>query len=280
MRIATLGNCQLEVVGNVLRNATNVHQGQITAVFNTPIYKLDAQKNMIDIYHELESYDVIFMQYHSEKYGPFSTKAIQQAFDVVMLPTLESRVSTPQLAYFPEPLPDLMVYVDYRLLHLYLTGHTLTQAAESYHAVNLDATKQQNFLTLDADKYQSLFRTGQLHVDYSAFYEKSLRENPDCFTTLSHPDNKNLGFLLSAIMHKLSGKQLTFNLAGEDLLNNYRAPKIGQGSQDYFMMRNTGLLLAAKINYAFFASQKRDLLKSALLSSTYYHSLENRCQNM
>lgn len=280
MRIATLGNCQLEVVGNILRNAHQVHQGQIEAVFNTPIYKIDAHKSIIDIYHELEGCNVIFMQYHAGKWGPFATKELQKYFDIVMLPTLESRVSTPQLSYYSEPLPELMVYVDYRLLHLYLTGSTISQAVENYHEVAFDADKQRSFINQDAGVYKSLFQSGKLDVDYSEVYQNSLNENPDCFTTVSHPDNKNLGFLLSSIMYKLSGKQLHFNLAGNDMLNNYRAPKIGHGQKDYFMMRETGLLLATKINYSFFSSQKREQLKTALLSSNYYHSLENRFQNL
>lgn len=280
MKIATIGNCQLEVVGNVLRNAKNIHNGQITNIYSQPFYKMDLQKDMVNLYHELESSDVIFMQYHSEKWGPFATKKLKEYFDVVMLPTLESRVSTPQLAYFTDPLPDNLVYIDYRILHLYLTGFNTTQAFEHYHDIALDILKQKNFIQRDAENYNSLFLRGDLHYDYSDFYQHELLEDIECYTTISHPNNKNLGFLLTAVIHKLSGKKLNFNLDGADLLNNYSAPKLGSNKTDYFMMRDTGLALAVKINYAFFNSKKRDVLKTALLSSTYYHSLEDSYQNL
>lgn len=280
MKLALVGNCQLEVIGNLFRNVASIHRDKITSVYNTPIYKLNAQKNTIDFFHELEKCDRIFLQYHSEKWGAFSTHNLSKYFDVTVLPTLESRVSTPQLGYFPGSLPDLMVYVDYRILHLYLCGETWAEAAKKYHGVAFSREKQLRMLLDDTDKYKQLFQEGKVSIDYSSTYLQKLNANFDCYSTISHPDNDNLTVLLSAVYQYSFGELRSFNLQGNGMLDNYLAPKIGSDSQRYFMMRETGLPLASKINFSFFDSQDKNLLNESLLSSAYYHSLQDQYQNM
>lgn len=55
---------------------------------------------------------IIYMQYHSERWGMLSTDKMAAYFDVRILPTMESRVSPPQLGYFSASVLELMVYLD------------------------------------------------------------------------------------------------------------------------------------------------------------------------
>lgn len=280
MKVATIGNCQLEIVGQLLSNYPDLHRGVIKEVVNTPIYKMDAQRDVIDLMHELESCDKIYMQYHSERWGMLSTVKLSEYFDIRILPTMESRVSTPQLGYFPAPVPELMVYVDYRFLHLYLTGYSCAEATSAYHSAAFDAQKQYNMILEDASRYKSLFQEGKVIFDYSGFYQQSLREDTHCYSTVSHPNNKHLSVFLSAIFYDFFQENKNFDLNGNEMLNNYYAPKIGSGDQKYLMMRNSGLPLAGKINYLFFSSQTREMLTHALLQSAYYQGLRSEFQNI
>lgn len=273
MKLALVGNCQLEMIGEIIKNVNTLHEGRFEYVLNTPIYKLNNKDNFINFYHELEQCDTIFMQYHSDKFGAFSTSTLSQYFEITLLPTMESRVSSPQLGYYTEAVPDYMVYIDYRFLHLYLMGYTSSQSIEKYHNINFSSEKQMMLLKEDALKYRTLFQQGKVYFDYSDEYYSCLLKNPDCFSTISHPDNYNLSLLLKSIYHKSFGIDETFNLEGNNVLENYLAPKIGSNDKNYFMMRPTGLALAGKINYAFFDSQNKILLENALMKSAYYLSI-------
>lgn len=280
MKLALIGNCQLEVLGELIKNHSALHEGKFTYVYNTPIYKLDEKRDMINFYHELEQCDAIFMQYHSEKWGVFSTSTLRQYFDLTILPTMESRVSCSQLGYFYEPLPDLMVYVDYRLLHLYLTGNDVSQAVKHYHQAGFSEKKQLAMLEEDAKKYKTLFQQGKVYFDYSADYFRSLSTNTGSYSTVSHPDNEHLGLLLSSIYHKTYNITERFTLQGNDMLLNYVAPRLGSGDVSYFMMRQSGLALATKINYAFFDCQDKEKLRTELYKSAYWLSLKDKFTNI
>ncbi|MGK3113368.1 WcbI family polysaccharide biosynthesis putative acetyltransferase [Candidatus Pantoea formicae] len=280
MNIAIVGNCQLEVLGEMTKKNSALHQGKITSVYNTPIYKLNPKTQLIDFMHQLDGCDHIFMQYHSEKWGPFSTASLSQYFDLTVLPTLESRVSTPQLGYFSDGVPDSMVYADYRFLHLYLQGHNIVQSVQQYHQVSLCPQKQIKMVRDDAQKYKDLFEEGKVYIDYSEIYEHALLNDTECFSTVSHPNNHHLSILLSAILYKVFNLDKKVELNGNDLLKNYIAPQLGSHNNDYYMMRKTGLNLAGKINHCFFDSQNQRALLKELLKSNYYLSLESKYQNL
>jgi len=199
MKVATIGNCQLEVVGQLLSNYSELHRGAITQVVNIPLYKLDAQRDIVNLMYELESCDHIYMQYHSERWGLLSTGKLAAYFDIRILPTMESSVSTPQLGYYSSAVPDLMVYVDYRFLHLYLTGYASTDTVAEYHNVSFDAARQHNMVIDDANRYQRLFQEGKVAFDYSDFYREALLKDKSCYSTVSHPNNKHLSIFFSAI---------------------------------------------------------------------------------
>ncbi len=280
MKLALVGNCQLEVLGDLIKNHSALHEGKFSYVFNTPIYKLNEKEHLLNFYHELEQCDAIFMQYHSKKWGAFSTASLSQYFDIRLLPTLESRVSTPQLGYYDQSIPDLMVYVDYRFLHLYLTGHNHLDAVSRYHQVQLSSTKQLALLEEDAKKYKALYQNGNVCFDYSEDYFRGVSENTGSYSTISHPNNEHLGLLLRAIYQQIFGSSEKFDLQGNDMLLNYTAPKLGSGDDTYYMMRPTGLSLAGKINFAFFEYQDKTMLKNALLKSAYYQSLSGEYMNI
>jgi len=280
MKLALVGNCQLEVLGDLIKNHPALHEDKFTYVFNTPIYKLNEKEHLLNFYHELEQCDVIFMQYHSRRWGALSTASLSQYFDLTILPTLESRVSTPQLGYYDLPIPDLMVYIDYRFLHLYLTGHNHRDAVSRYHQVQLSSTKQLAMLEEDAKKYKTLYQNGKVCFDYSEDYFRGVSENTGSYSTISHPNNEHLGLLLRAIYQHIFGSSEKFDLQGNDMLLNYTAPKMGSGDESYFMMRPTGLSLAGKINFAFFEHQDKAMLQHALLKSAYYQSLSAEYMNI
>ncbi len=181
------------------------------------------------------------------------------------------RIST-AVRYYSAAVPDLMVYVDYRFLHLYLTAHACADAVTAYHNVSYDAARPHNMIMDDANRYQRLFKEGKVAFDYSDFYRDALLKDKHCYSTVSHPNNKHLSIFFSAIFFDLFKENKNFDLGGNDLLKNYIAPEVGSGEQHYFMMRETGLSLACKINYHFFSSQPREQLSEALLRSTYYRS--------
>lgn len=280
MKLALIGNCQLEVLGDLIKNHAALHEDKFTYVYNTPVYKLDEKKDLVNFYHEIEQCDAIFMQYHSERWRGFSTATLSKYFDLTVLPTLESRVSCSQLGYYDLPLPDMMVYVDYRFLHLYLSGHDVTHAVKRYHQAEFSEKKQLSMLEHDAKKYKNLFKQGKVYFDYSGDYFRSLSENTGSYSTISHPNNENLAVLLSAIYRKTYNITEKFSLQGNDMLLNYVAPTLGSGDTSYFMMRQSGLALAAKINYVFFESQEKNNLTSNLLKSAYYQSLKDGFTNI
>ncbi|MEQ9885459.1 WcbI family polysaccharide biosynthesis putative acetyltransferase [Pectobacterium zantedeschiae] len=279
MRVALVGNCQLEIIGELLKNNKNIGGNEYSYVFNTPIYKLNEKVDVINFYHELESCDVIFMQYHSERWGRFSTSSLERYFDIKMLPTMESRISSPQLAYIDKDLPDLMVYVDYRFLHLYLSGLNYQDAIAQYHNVSLSQDKKDAALTEDADKYKKLYNSEKLIFDYSDYYFSSLSQDQNEYSTISHPSNKHLSLLFEAIHLNTFGAHESFNLNGQELLKNYSAPHLGSGDDSYYMMRHSGLSLACKINYSFFDKYSRTDLAKALISSNYYNLLNDEYMN-
>jgi hypothetical protein len=69
-------------------------------------------------------------------------------------------------------------------------------------------------------------------------------------------------------------------LNGNEPLKNDIALQLGSKNNDYYMMRNTGLNLAGKINHCFFDSQNQRTLLKELLKSNYYLSLESKYQNL
>lgn len=80
MNIALLGNCQLEVIGNLLKSFTELENYNI--VHCKPIYKINSEKEIVDIFHKLETCDFIFMQFQSEKWKNFSTKNLSKYFKI------------------------------------------------------------------------------------------------------------------------------------------------------------------------------------------------------
>jgi hypothetical protein len=44
MKLALIGNCQLEVLGDLIKNHAALHENKFTYVYNTPIYKLDEER--------------------------------------------------------------------------------------------------------------------------------------------------------------------------------------------------------------------------------------------
>ncbi|WP_288430643.1 hypothetical protein [uncultured Pantoea sp.] len=44
----------------------------------------------------------------------------------------------------------------------------------------------------DAERYLKLFQEEKVAFDYSRLYQESMLENKQCYSTVSHPNNKHL----------------------------------------------------------------------------------------
>lgn len=272
MNIALLGNCQLEVIGLFL-NSLKIENYNI--IHFKPIYKINQQEDAIDLFHKLELCDFIFMQFHSEAWGNLSTYNISKYFEINVLPTLESRVSTPQLGYFTSTkLPDGLVYVDFRILHLYMQNTPIGLIEDLYHSITLNKRKMEFYINKDSEKYKELFIENKVITDISEKYKNNLLSDFNCYSTISHPNNKNLELLLQPIIKSTLGINQELNINGQDMLLNYVAPQIGSNLSHYYMMRPGSLKLASKIFYSFFDSIKKEILDEELKSSNYYSLIE------
>lgn len=267
MKLGLIGNCQLEVLGLLIQGNPSACGG-VELAYNTPLYKLN-EKKITDLFFALDQCDLILGQYYGPEWGRLCTENLAHYFDIQVLPTLESKVSYPQLGYWPErTLPDGLVYIDYRFLHLYLAGSPLQHAVQHYTEISLDQVAITQTITQERDRYRELFDSGAVTVDYSDIFFELIKQNTESYSTLSHPNNTHMSFLFKHMM-KSCGVEDNFTLNGPEVLENHRVPKLGSQETLYYMMRPASLNLAARIYYEFFSSQQTKVLEDAFKASNY-----------
>lgn len=278
MKISFIGNCQLEVIGQLIDANRSVSCFRDMEVrWNTPPYKLGEQ-DVVDLFSALEESDVIFGQYYSDKWGSFSTANLKKYFpNIVVLPTLESDVSYPQLGYWSSEavkVPPAYVYIDYRFLHLYLDRVECLAAAGLYTNIKPSLHKIMVAIDTGAERYRQLYASGAVAEDYSEAYAKSMLINVNSYYTVSHPNNENLGCLMHYVLKHIS-PGLSIKLAGPELLRNFVVPELGSAEREYFMMKPCSLNLAAKLYYNLFTGFERSFLEDELSKSNYFRLLSS-----
>jgi len=273
LKISLIGNCQLEVLGQLIIQNQKTFEPfkSVQIVWNTPLYKLN-KENIVDLFSALEKSDVIYHQYHSSEWGSFSTENLKKYFDLKTLPTLESIISSPQLAYWKTGgirIPPSYVYVDFRFLEMYLNGFHFNKAAIEYTSSSISFSEVEKLIFESAERYRKLYETKKVLLDYSSFYKENLIKNQDDFFTLSHPNNRHLSFILNSIFHDV-GMTIDVTIKDPELLRNAIVPKMGTNQTEYIMQRPLSLELASKLYYEYFSSFEESFLIDEYTSSNYY----------
>jgi hypothetical protein len=242
----------------------------IQIVWNKPLYKL-GKNDIFELFCALDQSDCIYHQYYSPEWGSLSTDNLKQYFEMRTLPTLESPVSFPQLAYWSTEgvkIPPSYVYVDFRFLECYLTGMPFGKAAMEYTSSDIDGNKIATSILESSERYRHFYETKKVCLDYSGFFKENITKNQDDYFTLSHPTNKHLSFLLSFILQDL-GKPIHLNIGAPELLNNTMVPKLGTSQNQYFRDRSVSLELAAKLYYEYFSGFEKSFLSREYENSNY-----------
>jgi hypothetical protein len=276
MKIAFIGNCQLEVLGNVLASNKDKfqHLFPMELVWNTPLYKL-TDNNIAELFFALDGADVIYHQFYSSEWGKFSTENLKKYFNIKLVPTLESHISSPQLGYWNASnikIPPSYVYVDFRLLDLYLRGLSFEQAASVYTKFDFDENNVRQKIIGQSEKYHQLFLNNDVIFDYSNFFRESLLANSEEYFTISHPNNKHLSFLINSILNDI-GVDFKLNINGPELLLNSLAPKRNSTDDSYLMQRSITTKLAAKLYFDYFSNIDHSILLNELNGSNYFNLL-------
>jgi len=276
MKIAFIGNCQLEVLGKVLASNKDKfkHLFPIELVWNTPLYKL-TDNNIAELFFALEGADVIYHQFYSSEWGKFSTENLKRYFNIKLVPTLESHISSPQLGYWNASnikIPTSYVYVDFRLLDLYLRGLSFEQAASVYTNFDLNENNVRQKIVSQSQKYHQLFLNNDVIFDYSNYFRESLLANSEEYFTISHPNNKHLSFLINSILFDF-GVDFKININGHELLLNALVPRRNSNDDSYLMQRSITTKLAAKLYFDYFSACDDVWLMGELRKSNYHYLL-------
>jgi hypothetical protein len=271
MKIAFLGNCQLQQIGHFFAHSLSRQKHLHTVEWYLPIFQFHNKVDLVDLYIKLESCDYIFSQYYDDKWNEFSTAQLQKNFELTILPTLECPASNPQINYIDgvsrENKFDIWD-VDYRLLSLYLDGIKVEQAGCMYHNISLSQVKCVDLTNAHLLKLKAKFLSGNIAVDYSEYLRKSILEQGfNTFFTHNHPRNHHLQFLVDKIIEVTEiDKNLLDLCTLPEILTDTIPPTLGSNSSStYYRLksRDIGLHLAAKIYYTFFDSIERKVLTEA-----------------
>lgn len=273
MKIALLGNCQLQQIGWLLKAFFQSQQLEHEIVWHAPIFSLgDHNAEIVPIFHALEQADVIYGQFHEKRWNTFSTDNLGKYFDIQVVPTLESLVSFPQMNYFTKGPLNLNLYsVDFRMMELYLKGIHVDYVPEVYCQATINDKRRVCSIENTAAKYKSLHQKGKSIFDYSDAYAQAMNEPEDPYFVHNHPNNAQLQWLTNQILlHAGVGTQVSFGNLPE-VLTDTIVPTLNRQRNDRYRIRATevGLATAAKINYAFLSTYERTFLEEELEKSNY-----------
>lgn len=273
MKIALLGNCQLQQIGWLLKAFFQTQQLEHEIIWHAPIFSLgDQNAEIVPIFHTLEQADVIYGQFHEKRWNTFSTDSLSKYFDIHVVPTLESLASFPQMNYFSKGGLNLNLYsVDFRMLELYLKGISVDYVPQVYSQAIVDDKRRTCAIENTASKYKSLHHKGKTVFDYSDAYQQAMSQPEDPYFVHNHPNNAQLQWLTNQILqHAGIGMQVSFaNLP--EVLTDTIVPTLNRQAHDRYRIRGTevGMRTAAKINYAFFSTYDRAFLEEELEKSNY-----------
>jgi hypothetical protein len=273
MKIALLGNCQLQQIGWLLKNYFEQNKLPHEVVWHAPIFALgDQNADVVPMFQALDQADAIYGQFHEKRWNVFSTDSLSKHFDIKIVPTLESLASAPQMNYFSNGSLKLGLYtVDFRMLELYLQGIAPERVPEVYGLASVNPLKRQNAIDNTAAKYRALYRKGKILFDYADVYAEAMMSSTDPYYVHNHPNNTHLEWLTNLIL-KDAGIPVHLSFANlPDILTDTIVPAFGQGPQATYRLRSAdiGLKTATKVYYTFFSTYERAFLEQELEHSNY-----------
>ena len=279
MKIALIGNCQLQQIGWFLKAFFELNKLEHSVVWYEPIFALgDQNAHVIPLFKALDSADRIYGQFHDEKWNSFSTSSLCKYFPIRLVPTLESNASFPQMNYFQDGDLHYNLYsVDFRMLHCYLSGVPLEHAPQAYFDVRLQADAQAREIEGAAHKYAMKFQSGKVVFDYATEYRRAMREDPMPYYVHNHPNNAQLQWLANQILLDMQSPLLVSLDALPPILTDTLVPDLRHGFVDRYRIRSQDLSMqtACKVNYFFFASYDRAFLQGELESSVYWRLISH-----
>jgi len=273
MKIALLGNCQLQQIGWLLKSFFQQHNLEHEVIWHAPIFSLgDQQAEVVPLFHTLAQADAIYGQFHDKRWNAFSTESLSRYFNIRIVPTLESLASFPQMNYFSKGPLNLNLYsVDFRMLELYLGGISPEHLPHIYTRAEVDDKRRLNAIQNTASKYKSLFQKGKTVFDYADTYLAAMSQAVDPYFVHNHPNNAQLEWLTNEILRDAGiALRISFGALPE-ILTDTIVPTLNLQPNDRYRIRGTevGMQTAAKINYAFFSTYERDFLIDELERSNY-----------
>ncbi|MGE5548595.1 MAG: WcbI family polysaccharide biosynthesis putative acetyltransferase [Solirubrobacterales bacterium] len=272
MKLCIFGNCQLRSVGFLIDHAAKQHGLDIEVLWYKPIYQM-TDDDYMPFFAAMEAADAIYCQYHDEKWGIWSTPNLRKYFDLKIVPTLESFVSSPQVGGWEKGPARFynMYFMDYRILHLYLDGVPYDQVEARYFDAAPRAGVIAEMIGETVAKYRRYHDSGMVVFDYSEQYRKAIAEDLDCFFLHNHPKNAQLEWMTNQILGAAGcPKQLSLANISE-ILFDFQAPSLtGPERKPYFIRPSvSSITSAARLYYAYFETVDRKMLKRELSASTY-----------
>jgi len=269
MKIALLGNCQLQQIGQFLMR---ISKEELEIVWYLPPFLMKNGAPLVDFYASLETADKIYCQFHDDAWGEFATLKLSKYFDLLTVPTLESPCSSPQINYLSIENEFNIYDIDYRTLELYINGIDCSRVEKLYHDIHINGDLILEKTNEAIAKYRNRFLNGMLISDYSEMYKKSLIEfGPRIYHTHNHPSNVHLQWLSNVITGNANGKHYPIFKDLPEILVDTVPPVIGSGELNYIIKsRPVGLSVAAKIYYTIFESLPREKLLCDYEKSLYH----------
>ena len=272
MKIALLGNCQLQQIGWYLKAFFQQQKIEHSIVWYEPIFTLgDKGAPLVPLFDALSSADRIYGQYHDARWNALSTESLSKYYSIKLVPTLESIASFPQLNYFTEGELYYQLYtVDFRMIDLFLSGVSVEDAPREYSNVVIQQDELKKVIEETAEKCRAKFISGQVVFDYSAEYLQAMEQEAIPYYVHNHPSNRQLQWLANQILADIGCTLVNFSNLPVILFDTC-VPALDGKYNDHYRIRNTeiGLSTAAKVNYVLCSSYEKSFLEKQLELSVY-----------
>jgi len=279
MKIALIGNCQLQQIGWFLKAFFEIHKLEHTVVWYEPIFALgDKNAQIIPLFKILDDADMVYGQFHDEKWNSFSTASLCKYFPIRLVPTLESTASFPQMNYFSDAKMNYNFYsIDFRMLHCYLSGVPMESAPQAYFDVALNAEALAQEIETTSNKYASKYAEKKVIFDYSQEYRNAMAHEAVPYFVHNHPNNRQLQWLANQILLDMKSPMLVSLENMLPILNDTIVPALNGVFQDAYRIRSQDLRMqtACKVNYFFFSSYEKDFLQKELEISPYWRLVQH-----
>jgi hypothetical protein len=274
MKIAFLGNCQLNNVGILFARMAQQKFIDAEIIWTKPIFEL-ANNDYLPLFHALDRADVIYHQYHDTYHEMYATNHLSKYFKFKIVPTLESFVSTPQMNSWSDRtvIPYNLGFIDFRILDLYLQKIEMRRAGEIYSEAAINEDVVRALIDTSVFKYRDKFERKLICFNYAPFYREMMQKDVESYYTMNHPSNVHLQWLVNNILADAGFKgRLALDKAVPELLNQFLPPSLRNLSRKGKYILNAvpmELTTAIKMYYAYFDMLDPQFLQKELEASTY-----------